>query len=689
MDAQRLAPLRRPSAAQGLAAVSFSMCGIVGAFKPTGSSCGPDVVARMRDRMTHRGPDGAGIWCARDRHCTLGHRRLAIIDLSPEAAQPMVNGAGTVAVTFNGEIYNHAEIRRELEAMNKYEWRTDHSDTEMLLHAYEEWGLDCTNRFYGMFAFAVYDARIPSAPVLHLVRDRVGIKPMYVTRTAAGEWLFASEIRALVAHPDVHRELDRTAFWHYLTFIVAPAPLTMFRNIFKVPAGYAVTVDASGQARARQWWDCRPDPSKFFSEADLSEDEAVAELTRLLKQSIARRMVSDVPFGVLLSGGVDSSLNVALMSELMSRPVTTFTIGYEGKEDYNEFQFARRISQRYRTEHHETLINGEEAQNFLPLLVQLQDEPIADNVCIPLYFLARLVKQQGTTVVQVGEGADENFLGYWWCEHYRQKYESVYRPGREGATGWRRWLPALKARTPGLSGEDLEIQRRADAGQELFWGGAVCWWGDIRRRLTPAPAAFAQPVSCPIEGLLPDALTTLDSHDVVRHYVGDLRGLDEPSVLRKIPYLEMKLRLPEHLLMRVDKLTMAHAVEARVPFLDHDVVDFATRLPPSYKLRDGIGKRILKKAAEPYMEQDMIYRRKQGFGAPMEEWFREGDFGRRSLAAFERSSLAEEGFFDKTYFRDLLTAQMNGTGGNSFQLWTVLNAVLWHASWLEGREDCF
>jgi len=666
------------------------MCGIVGTFQPLSDGSGADVVAAMRDRMVHRGPDGHGIWTSVDRRCTLGHRRLSIIDMSTNANQPMVNEDGTVALVFNGEIYNHADVRKELEALGKYRWRTDHSDTEVLLHAYEEWGLDCVSRFHGMFAFAMYDGRNPSNPVVHLVRDRVGIKPLYVTRTAAGEWLFASEIRALLAHPAVTPELDRTAFWHYLTFIVAPAPLTMFRGIFKIPAGHRVTIDARGAATATQWWDCRPDRSRFLSPADLSEDEAVSELTRLLKQSVARRMVSDVPFGVLLSGGVDSSLNVALMSELMSRPVTTFTIGYEGKEHYNEFQFARQVSQRYRTDHHETWINGQEAQNFLPLLVRLQDEPIADNVCIPLYFLARLVKQCGTTVVQVGEGADENFLGYWWCEHYRQKYESVYRPARGGVAGWRRWLPALKARTPGLSGEDLEIQQRAEAGRELFWGGAVCWWGASRDRLTPDRTPFAQPVDCPIAGLLPPALTTLDSHDVVRHYVAPLdERVCEPEVLYRIPYLEMKLRLPEHLLMRVDKLTMAHAVEARVPFLDHEVVDFAMRLPASYKLRDGVGKRLLKKAAEPYLDSEIIYRKKQGFGAPMEEWFREGDFGRRSLDAFNRSQLTKDGFFDADYVRGLLQAQMSGSGGHSFQLWTVLNAVLWHASWIEGREDCF
>jgi asparagine synthase (glutamine-hydrolysing) len=400
-------------------------------------------------------------------------------------------------------------------------------------------------------------------------------------------------------------------------------------------------------------------------------------------------MVSDVPFGVLLSGGVDSSLNVALMSELMNRPVTTFTIGYEGKDDYNEFQFARQVSQRYKTEHHETLISQKEAQEFLPLLVRLQDEPIADNVCIPLYFLARLVKQSGTTVVQVGEGADENFLGYWWCEHYRQKELAVYDPARKSPSWWQRVFAKAKASTPGVSGEDLEIIKRAESGQELFWGGAVCWWGDMRSRLTPDRGPFRQPIACPVEGLMPESHTLLDSHAVVDHYLGSLHGhLTEPEVLQKIPYMEMKLRLPEHLLMRVDKLTMAHAIEARVPFLDHDVVDFATRLPSSYKLKDGVGKHILKEAAAPYLDAALIHRRKQGFGAPMEEWFREGDFGSRCMAALDRSKLADEGFFDVGYVKDLLRGQMEGRGGYSFHLWTIMNAVLWHASWIEGREDC-
>lgn len=666
------------------------MCGIAGSYHPLGSNAASDaVLAAMRDRMAHRGPDGGGLWRAADGRCALAHRRLSIIDLSAAAAQPMASADNSIVVTFNGEIYNHAELRQELTALDKYRWVTDHSDTEVLLHAYEEWGLDCVHRFYGMFAFAIYDMRNRERPVLHLVRDRVGIKPLYFTRTDAGEWLFASEIRALFAHPAVSPQMDRTAFWHYLTFIVTPAPLTLFRGIFKLPAGHTITIDHRGQATSNAYWDCRPDAAITLRPADLSEQDATDELTRLLRQSIKRRMVSDVPFGVLLSGGVDSGMNVALMAELMDRPVSTFTIGYEGQEDTNEFRYARRLSERYRTNHHESIINHQDAQDFLPLLVQLQDEPIADNVCIPLYFLSKLVKDSGTTVVQVGEGADESFLGYWWCEHYRSKYESVYRPAARGATSW--WHKLLGGTRQGLTGrpaEDIDIINRARNGQEMFWGGAACWWGGMRNLLTPDAGPFAEEINCPVPGLLPPGFAATDSHNVVKHYLGELNVLD-PEVLQKIPYMEMKLRLPEHLLMRVDKLTMAHSIEARVPFLDHDVVNFATRLPPSYKLRNGTGKWLLKKAAEPYLDHDMIYRTKQGFGAPMEQWFREESFAKRCVAAFERSRIRKDDFLDNDYFSGLLKQQIEGRGGYSFHLWTVLNAVLWHESWIEGKADCF
>lgn len=675
------------------------MCGIVGAFQPTARNLTPDAdLARMRDRMAHRGPDGAGLWRAPDERCVLGHRRLSIIDLSASANQPMLSPDGKVALVYNGEIYNHSEIRAELARTGKYRFRTDHSDTEALLYAFMEWGPECVHKFCGMFAFAIYDAREADRPVLHLCRDRVGIKPLYFSRLGSGEWLFASEIKALLAHPHLTPGMNDTAFWHYLTFIVSPAPMTMFDGVFKLPAGHWATIDHRGNGRASCYWSPSPRPDDYLTPSDLSFDDAVGEVTRLMKKSIERRMVSDVPFGVLLSGGVDSSLNVALMSELMDRPVTTFTIGYKSHDEFNEFDHARQIAKRYGTDHHEAEIDSDEALAFLPLLVELQDEPIADNVCIPLYFLARLVGDSGTTVVQVGEGADENFLGYWWCEYYRAKEADVYEPA---IAGRRRGLPSLNGLKPflrqllnkargspaPLSSEDQEIIRRADAGQELFWGGAVCWWGPLRDQLTPGHATFRPPSPCPIEGLLPEAHLELDSHAIVRDYykkAGDV--WDRPEVLRKIPYLEHSIRLPEHLLMRVDKMTMAHSIEARVPFLDHEVVEFAQRLPSAYKLDGGLGKKVLKKAAEPYVDHDLLYRRKQGFGAPMDKWFRDPRFGNRCLEVFRNSEIRKLGYLDNGFVEKLLEDQMSGRTNYGFHLWTILNAVFWHEKWVAGAR---
>ncbi len=665
------------------------MCGIVGAFQPSGNSQTPDEqIIAMRDAMVHRGPDDAGFWRSNDRRCAFGHRRLSIIDLSSAASQPMSNADGDITIAFNGEIYNHGDLRQQLVNAGHTNWKTDHSDTEVLLKAYEEWGLDCLDKLYGMFAFALYDARIKGREKLHLVRDRIGIKPLYVTKRNNGEWLFASEIRALVAHDGVTPEMDPTAFWHYLTFIVAPPPVTMFRDIFKIPAGKLVTIEQNGRAHAKRYWDCAPKRKDTWTEKDLSFDEAADELQRLLQTSIKRRMVSDVPFGVLLSGGVDSSMNVALMSELMDRPVTTFSIGYDTYEEFNEFDYARKVAKQYKTDHHETKITSKEALDFLPKLVEVQDEPIADNVCVPLYFLSKLVKNSGTTVVQVGEGADENFLGYWWCDHYLKKAESIYDPLRKNGRPLNKLLKKL-----GRGGdvvldliqtdEDKDIRVRAETGQELFWGGAVCWWGGLRNNLTPNTGPFEHTIDCPIEGLLPEAVCHPDSQGVVADYLKPLNGhLVEPEILQKIPYLELKLRLSEHLLMRVDKMTMAHSIEARVPFLDHDVVDFARRLPPNYKLQDGMGKKILKKVAENYLDDEIIYRRKQGFGAPMDRWFSESDFGAYCMDAFQRSPIKQEGFLDNDYFENLLSQQIEGKLNYGFHIWTVMNAVLWHEKWI-------
>jgi asparagine synthase (glutamine-hydrolysing) len=667
------------------------VCGLVGIFSPDGGRLVDDeTLAAMRDRMMHRGPDGAGLWRSPAQDCVLGHRRLSIIDLSDAAGQPMLTPDGRVVLVFNGEIYNHAQLRRELAATGKYTFRSDHSDTEVLLYAFLEWGRACVDKFYGMFAFAIFDARAPGEPVLHLVRDRVGVKPLYFSCTDKGQWVFASEIKAILMHPDVSTSMNDTAFWHYLSFIVSPAPMTMFEGVFKLPPAHWVEIRSGGRTQVHRYWDCAPRADDLLSTADLSLEEASEEFLRLLRASIDRRMVSDVPLGVLLSGGVDSSLNVALMSELMDRPVSSFTIGYEEHDQFNEFEHARKLAKRYGTEHHEARIDAGAAMDLLPRLVEMQDDPVADNVCIPLYFLSKLVRDSGTTVVQVGEGADENFLGYWWCDHYRAKQQDVYGPALAGGAKphslrhyLRRLLRRDGAMLTDLESEDAQIVQRARKGQELFWGGAVCWWGQLRDKLTPSTSAFRSPSACPIEGLVPDSHLSLDSHAVIEGYLreGGLAGPDH-DVLRKIPYLEHQLRLPEHLLMRVDKMTMAHSVEARVPFLDHDLVNFARRVPTEYKLSGGIGKRLIKKAAEPYIDHDLVYRRKQGFGAPMDEWFKNPAFGNLCRETFAKSTIRKRGYLNNDLVDNLLEGQISGRTNYGFHLWTIMNAVFWHQHWI-------
>ncbi|HZU38531.1 MAG TPA: asparagine synthase (glutamine-hydrolyzing), partial [Gemmataceae bacterium] len=394
------------------------MCGIVGMLALPGSTLGgaPHLL-RMRDALAHRGPDGAGAWVSPDDRVALGHRRLSILDLSESAAQPMSNEDGGLWVSFNGEVYNHAEIRAELEQIGRHRWKTDHSDTEVVLHAFEEWGIDCLHRFRGMFAIALWDARKHE---LWLIRDRLGIKPLYYS-LRPGRLTFASEIKALLQDPDQPRRVHEEAFYHYLSFLTTPAPQTLFDGISKLPAGTWLCVRANGRVEQHRWWDAwdHVTPLTRHSEAEIAE-LLLAELRR----AVQLRKVSDVPVGVFLSGGIDSSTNAALFSEGDARPVKTFSIGYAGEyQSYrNELDFARLMAERVGASHHERLLSMDDLLDFLPTMVRLQDEPIADPVCVPVYYVSKLARDNGVIVCQVGEGADELFFGYPWWKQLLQVY---------------------------------------------------------------------------------------------------------------------------------------------------------------------------------------------------------------------------------------------------------------------------
>src|ERR1043166_9607592 len=586
------------------------MCGICGIWE-YGAARGNidrDLLGSMRDVMTHRGPDDAGELIFDDGRGGFGFRRLSIIDLSSAGHQPMHGCTDRVWLVFNGEIYNHAKLRAELEERGHvYASRTD---SETILHLYEERGLDFVNDLEGDYAIAIGDA---DREQLVLVRDRAGVKPLYFYQRN-GRFMFASEIKAILEHPEVTPELSEEALYHYLTFVTTPAPQTLFKEIKKLPAGHLLTIDRRGEVQIKQYWDALPAATPANN---LSESEHEANILRLLRESIGKRMMSDVPFGVFLSGGVDSSANVALMSELMSQPVRTFTVGFDDCEELNELDSARAISERFGTDHHEVMIGRAEMQKFLPELVFHQDEPIAAPVCIPLYYVSKLARDTGTIVVQVGEGSDEIFAGYDWFRAYLQIEDRFWRHAERAPVAARRAAVAvaqplvtkvLKKRMT------AELLRRLGSNESLFWGGAIVFDETMKSRV------LTKEMRTQYNGL--------STYDVVRKYQDTIASArPDADAAARMTYLELKLRLPELLLMRVDKITMATSVEARVPFLDHHLIEYAMNLPRELKIKGQTGKHILKRALESVLPHDVLYQPKRGFGAPVHQWFRgpEGD----------------------------------------------------------------
>src|SRR4026207_2046790 len=444
------------------------MCGICGVWEYGASEGRIDLslIARMRDEMTHRGPDDSGELIFDEHRGGLGFRRLAIIELSAAGHQPMHGCDERTWLVFNGEIYNHAELRSDLEARgHKYASRTD---SETIIHAYEERGLDFIHDIEGDYAIALWDAR---AQQLVLVRDRIGVKPLYFYHRD-GRFIFASEIKAILQHPAVTPDIDEESLYDYLSFLTTPAPSTLFRDIQKLPAGHMIVLKRDGTIKMQCYWDALPSPHP----PERSEAEHRAEILRLLRDSIRKRMMSDVPFGVFLSGGVDSSANVALMSEQRTRPVETFTVGFSDAEYLDELDSARRIAKQFATNHHEVIISEKEMQDFLPGLVFHQDEPIADPVCVPLYYVSKLARETGTKVVQVGEGSDELFCGYSDYALYLDFHNRVWRhlarlpaPIRRAISGVT--VPAMAAF--GKKRQAVELLRRLGADEPLFWGGVV------------------------------------------------------------------------------------------------------------------------------------------------------------------------------------------------------------------------
>jgi asparagine synthase (glutamine-hydrolysing) len=669
------------------------MCGIAGIFVHGKGAVEERTLTAMRDTMLHRGPDGGGNWVSPDGRVGLAHRRLSIIDLSSAASQPMTNEDGAVWITFNGEIYNHAKLRPELAGAGHH-FKTDHSDTEVLIHGYEHWGPEgLLNRIAGDYAFAIWDA---NTQTLNLARDRIGVKPLYFSLQKDAV-IFASEIKAILEHPSVTRDVDPMAMYHYLSFMTTPAPLTMFKGIYKLPAGFWLRIHRDGRVEARRYWDAVPgrgipdSETKGLSDAALG-DYYISNVRQRLHDAVECRMMSDVPFGVFLSGGIDSSLNVALMSQFTSRPVETFTVGFKDYTHLNELGEARLVANAFGTNHHEVLIDEKDMIGYLDDLVYHQDEPIADWVCIPLYFVSKLAHDSGVTVVQVGEGSDEQFCGYASYMGYLDLYRKYWTP-------FRTMLPKFAQRTfaraagmaassrPGLA-VYADIIDRGARDREHFWSGATVFWDILKHQLLrPGPfSGSTPPAGLSSGGMLPDCYFEPDSFNIIRSFLEPFDAkYPGRDVLTRMIYNEFKLRLPELLLMRVDKIGMSVSLEPRVPFLDHRLVEFTMDIPMSWKIRGGTAKYILKKAAEGLIPNEIIYRKKMGFGAPMSNWLR-NQFGHYVERRIMSSGLMKAGYFNAEYVRGLFARHRSGRQDNAVYLWTLFNLVAWYGYWIEGKE---
>jgi asparagine synthase (glutamine-hydrolysing) len=624
------------------------VCGITGALSFNAFRITEEYVTRMREQMVHRGPDGGETWVDDDGRVGLGFRRLAIIDLSNNAMQPFANEDGTVRLVFNGEVYNHAEIRAELEALGGHTWRTDHSDTEMIVHAYEQWGINCVQRFRGMFAAAIWDARTRD---LWLVRDRIGIKPLYYS-IHHGRLVFASEIKALLQDPEQERGVDDVAFFHYLSFLTTPGPQTLFKGIKKLPGGTWLRVRDNGTTEEQRYWEVWDHVSPLTG---VSEDEIAARVLEELRTSVRYRKVSDVPVGVFLSGGVDSSTNAALFSEGEARPVKTFSIGYEG--DYstytNEFDYARLMAQQIGADHHELALTQDDLLGFLPQMVRLQDEPIADPVCVPVYYVSKLARDNGVIVAQVGEGADELFWGY---PRWKQTLQLAKLNDLPVPRAAKRYGVALATALGKGGRREVELLRRASIGQPIFWSGAEAFTQAQKERL--------------LSSRLRRQLDGLTSWEAIRPtYERWEHGHWDDSHLSWMTFADLNLRLPELLLMRVDKMSMGVSLEGRVPFLDHKFVELAMSIPEETKTNGGTLKHVLKKAVRGVIPDELIDRRKQGFGVPVYEWFfdRLGEEARRELTTF----CEQTDFLDRGEVMRYVDARRGP------EVWYLLNFALW------------
>lgn len=601
------------------------MCGIAGFFNLNRSQFKIDenLLHLMQQRLQHRGPDDHDVFVSDQHQIGLSHSRLSIIDLSKLGLQPMMDKEKTVVISFNGEIYNHLQLRKQLESLG-YKYFSN-TDTETLIYAYKEWGIDFLHKLDGMFVFALFDLQKNE---LYLVRDRIGIKPLYFSNQN-GILSFASEIKAFDVLPWINKKISASAFYHYLTFMVSPAPYTIFENIYKLPAGFYAKIDNKKNINFQEWYS----PIKQISQSEKKEFEneefCIENIDYSLRNSVKKRMMADVPVGAFLSGGLDSSLIVALMSQHSSK-LKTFTVNFEDGPEFNELKYAKKVSEVFGTDHHEISITEKQAFEFYEKMVYQLDEPLADCVCIPFYFVAKICRDAGVPVALVGEGADELFFGYPTYAKYKKFNDFIWNPSKK-------LIPSF-IKKPLYKTSKLFLRKNLNVAEVLhnwannkflYWGGAIAF-NELQKKKILNSVFFTQNFSKPdliVQKIYSGLKQGFDSSLIVDYHLNRLKKVDSSAnFLKKGLYLEFKQRLPELLLMRADKMSMTVGLEARVPYLDHNLVEFMFNVPDRLKFKNNETKYLLKKVAEKYIPKDIIYRKKVGFAAPTIRWFEKGKY---------------------------------------------------------------
>jgi len=658
------------------------MCGIAGVFEYSASESkiNNKMLKTMSDSIAHRGPDSDGQWISPENKCGLAFRRLAIVDLRPEANQPMITADKKFAIVFNGEIYNHLEIRQEL-LKRGYHYNSN-GDTESILFGYREWGEDIVNKLSGMFAFAIWDE---DKKELFCARDRVGKKPLYYYHRD-GRFVFSSEIKAILKHPDISKEFNENELSAYLNWCMTSSRGSLFKNICKLPASHCLKINNKGEINIYRYW------SPFDGNTgynDLTEKETTGEILRLLRVAIKDRMMSDVPFGVFLSGGIDSSLNVALMAELMDRPIDTYTVGFKELEKYNELKYARQISDLYKTNHHEILIDDKDAFPILQDLTWYEDEPNGDPVCIPLYFLSKLTRDSGTIVIQVGEGSDELFVGYPWMRREYNFYQTYWKVFKSLPQSARKAFYYSVKPLMQLSGmlHPLDYIKRGAFDYEHYWSGMPIFTTSHQEMLLNKNYHYLMSNSV-------DYISSIHQEA--------LRLKPDMDYLQRIFFVELYQRLSEILLMRVDKIGMANSIEARVPFLDYRLIEFVMSIPPGMKIPEKhTTKYLLKKAVTGILPDNIIHRKKQGFWAPVNEWLRNQwyDYAYNNVMnskifnmPVERAgsrkheagnALIPTTLFNMNYVKALFENHKSGKQQNGLKIFQLLELSLWHERFFE------